>query len=442
MKYVLVALALIAAIVIVACSGATLFLIAFHSVSVPWQQWVAGVTIGMVVAWEAVALLVIGYCFRKWHLILGSGTALALVLAMAVTASMEWRNWISGRADVSIERSVKASDRDRVHNELERAYVRRDKLQSVDRLTRAQREELAEVKDRIATLEAQWDTRTVNIRASGNVEGEAIQDLIGWDARTTQIIIDTLPMWLMMLLRVISVPGAYVAIQAMRSEKPQNEPGAALAPEATVTPSASLPAVLRPRKDALATIAGVDVRNNIGQADGIAAEVSDKLAPNAVSVPEVGTDPDGPGTPIAKPEDPKEVAEEDPKVVRPAVWHEENSPPVAPRTNGKRQRNHLNRKDQTVIQWLSDCCSITDSDAHLATGQQCFASYKSYCDSRRIAEKDRVPQNRMSTVLSGQLGTRSGGRGKRNGKGAVFPGLMISQSAAFEAIRTKQKRVA
>lgn len=143
-----------------------------------------------------------------------------------------------------------------------------------------------------------------------------------------------------------------------------------------------------------------------------------------------GNHPDGPGTPIAKPEEPKIEVAEDPKIVRPAVWHEESAPPASPRTNGKRQRNHLNRKDQTVIQWLGDCCSITDDSTHIATGRQCFASYKHYCDARRISEKDRVPQNRMSTLLSGQLGTRIDGRGKRNGNGAVFPGLMINPIAA------------
>lgn len=142
-------------------------------------------------------------------------------------------------------------------------------------------------------------------------------------------------------------------------------------------------------------------------------------------------DPEGDGTPIAKPEAPKvEELTEDPKIVRPAVWHEESAPPVAPRTNGKRQRNHLNRKDQTVIQWLADGCSITDDETVFATGRQCFASYSSYCDGKRIPEKDRVPQKRMSTVLSGQLGTRIDGRGKRNGNGAVFPGLMINPIVA------------
>jgi hypothetical protein len=151
---------------------------------------------------------------------------------------------------------------------------------------------------------------------------------------------------------------------------------------------------------------------------------------SALSAKTEESDPDGPGTPIAKPEEPKIEVAEDPKIVRPAVWHEESAPPVAPRTNGKRQRNHLNRKDQTVIQWLGDCCSITDDSTHIATGRQCFASYKHYCDARRISEKDRVPQNRMSTLLSGQLGTRIDGRGKRNGNGAVFPGLMINPIAA------------
>jgi hypothetical protein len=129
----------------------------------------------------------------------------------------------------------------------------------------------------------------------------------------------------------------------------------------------------------------------------------------------------------------------DPKIVRPAQWHEDSTPPVAPRTNGRRGKKdptkHLTRKDQIVIQWLADSCSITGDEADVATGGACHTSYRQYCDGRRVPQKDRVAQARMSAILSGQLGTRVNGRGKRNGKEAEFPGLLINPIVAQRARR-------
>ena len=142
-----------------------------------------------------------------------------------------------------------------------------------------------------------------------------------------------------------------------------------------------------------------------------------------------------PATEVATEEAPAtEEMAPDPKIVRPAQWHEDSTPPVAPRTNGRRGKKdptkHLTRKDQIVIQWLADSCSITGDEADVATGGACHTSYRQYCDGRRVPQKDRVAQARMSAILSGQLGTRVNGRGKRNGKEAEFPGLLINPIVA------------
>jgi hypothetical protein len=423
MRFVLGGLALIAAVVIVGCSATTLFLTAFHSVSVPWQQWVAGVTIATIVAWEAVALLVIGYCFRKWYIILGVGTSLALVLAMAVTASLEWKGWIGGRADVSTERSVKANDRDRVLEELGRAYKRRDSLQEMERLTKFQQQELTEVKARIVKLEGQWDTRTVDIRASGNVDGEAIHDLLGWDARTTQIVIDTLPMWLMMLLRVISVPGAVVAISAMRSEKAAVAPGRPEALPATdAAPRAFTPALplspraeLRPYSGPMAKLAGVAKVNS---------------SENPISSPEVFPDArenptdDGPGTPAPAPEEPKieEVAAvRSDKVI--SLFRDDGSLPDSPRGNKKAQK-----PEAKAAAWLAACTSQTGNPKHTVTSGECWKSYLAYCETEGKRPMHRKPFSSQVGVL---VGRKTGKARKRDKNGSVFTGLMINPVMAI-----------
>lgn len=245
MRYVLGSIALAAALIIVGCSATQLFLTAFNSVQVPWQQWLLGAGMAAIVAWEAGAILVIGYCFKIRHWVTGIGAIVLLVLAMAVTSRQELRLYVGGQADVTASRSVQADDRKRVRAELERAYLRRDTLQSLNRLTKSQDAELRDIRNRIADLERRWDTRTEEVHASGRAEGELANRLLGFDVDLSQALLDTLPLWFWMFARVFAVPAAAVAIAAMRREGKAQEPRtASKAPEGITLAARPLPAVL------------------------------------------------------------------------------------------------------------------------------------------------------------------------------------------------------
>jgi hypothetical protein len=261
MRYVLLFLVLAAALVIVACSGTTLFFTAFNSAKEPWQQWLQGSGMAAVVAWEAGAILVIGLCFKARYWVTGIGAMVLLVLAMAVTTRQDLRLYVGGQADVTASKSVVADDRNRVRAELDRAYSRRDTLQQFDRLTKLQNAELSEVRVRIKDLEKRWDTRTENVSSSGNAEGELAYLLFGAPVALSQTLLDTVNMWFWMFARVFAIPAAAVAIQALwAGRKPRT---AAKAPE-VVPAQAVVPmplsvrsrAALEPRKDVLAIMAG------------------------------------------------------------------------------------------------------------------------------------------------------------------------------------------
>ncbi len=257
MKYILGSLALLAAIIIVGCSATTLFLTAYNAFAEPWQQWLNGAGMAAIVAWEAGAVLVIGFCFAKRHWFVGAGAIALLITAMAVTSRQELRLYVGGQADVTAKRSVASDDRKRIRAELERAYIRRDQLQSLDRPTKLQVAELAPLMARIKDLESRWDTRTEDVKAAGNAEGELAKLMFGFDADLSQAVLNTLPLWFWLLARVFSIPAVVIALGAMGAErKPQALQQANVTPEALPAVSVRPRAPLVPRQDVLALMAG------------------------------------------------------------------------------------------------------------------------------------------------------------------------------------------
>jgi hypothetical protein len=446
MKYVLGGLALLAAVIIVGCSATTLFLTAFNSVIEPWQQWLQGVGIASIVAWEAAAVLCIYKCFRARYAIVGIGALVLLVLAMAVTTRQEFRLQLGSQADASAGRTVAADDRARIRNELDRAYARRDKLQAMDRLTSFQRDELADVKERIQKLEARWDTRTESIHASGNVEGEFVSKFFAIDADTAQKLLDTLPVLLFwMVARVFAIPAAVIAISALRSEaaeKPKESPEAVAAPTLpakTETPvlAPSPRSELTPRKDVLEKISGV-AYNPASQAeldpyganqlrhlhDMMKAGANAGLGGEPIVENLHNPDPDGSGSKAPAPEIVEEVAEE--RKGPSLVW-ENDELPAAPRA---KKRAH--KPEGKVESWLGASTTQVDDPNVKVRSEECWRSYLAYCED---TGKQAIGRKLFSRKLGVLLGRSSGKSRKRDKNGSVFTGLMINQIVAQKKLR-------
>jgi hypothetical protein len=416
----------------------------------------AGWAAAGIVLWECLGLLYVRQCWAngsKWLAVGG----LALVLSAAVyTARLDLRFHVAGQADMAASREASVETRKMTREELAKARAQRDIIQARKKLTGFEREELENLTTRIATLEGKFDTQIVN--AGGMPEA-------GWASRMLGSISDDEVWWqdaLMVfgllfwaLARMLAMPLAVASMASIR--KPVEAATAAKPAEDAIVQVWHVPAPPAPAKSDPAT---PEVRttehsekfaetNTPWASEAELQKLRDLVADmkaHGIAPPVRGEEPSpiGGGSGSRAPEPTTEVATEeapateemapDPKIVRPAQWHEDNAPPAAPRTNGRRGKKdptkHLTRKDQIVIQWLADSCSITGDEADVATGGACHTSYRQYCDGRRVPQKDRVAQARMSAILSGQLGTRVNGRGKRNGKEAEFPGLLINPIVA------------
>lgn len=441
MKYVLGALALAAAIIIVGCSATTLFLTAFNSVQEPWQQWLQGAGIAAIVAWEAAAVLVIGYCFRTRYWATGLGALVLLVLSMAVTSRQELRLYLGGAADMAAAKTVKADDRIRVRAELERAYSRRDQLQAQAKLSKYQIDELGEVKGRIAKLEARWDTQTVDVYASGNKEGELANKLLGFDADLAQLLLDTLPLWFWMVARVFSIPAAAVAIQAMRSEKPKEasrqpegiEPAAVATIVAPVSPAASVEPYASDEDIA-------SLRRVI--ADMKAAEVKvPETAVEPVSIPYKSVNPSenpmgseaGASTTCTPP---SEIGTNSPNLGREVEKVERplESPALSPdfedvidtaenvtklfRDANPKASFKIRREETTVTRWMRDRTKATDGKGY--GSRDLHPDYRRYCLDRG---EEPLPKRKFATLLRGELGLPKlrDEDGRRSGAVIMFP---------------------
>jgi len=219
-------LSLAAAAVIVGYSGVTLFWAGYDSVADPWQKPLAGIGIAAIVAWEAGALLLILYCWRNGERMIALGAAVLLVLAMAVTLSMEMRLHIGGQADKAAQRQLAAT---RLAGLQRDADLARQRIEALTKEARspAQRAELDKAYARLR--EAESALRTAPVTAGGMPQA-------AWAARITdtselfwQDVLIALPLLFWTLARVFSVPLAIAALS------PRRTPPAALASPAPVT---------------------------------------------------------------------------------------------------------------------------------------------------------------------------------------------------------------
>jgi hypothetical protein len=101
----------------------------------------------------------------------------------------------------------------------------------------------------------------------------------------------------------------------------------------------------------------------------------------------------------------------------------DNDPPilVIPQPPRKKKEKRL---EGNVMRWISECTSQTPDKRVKATSQECRRSYLAWC---RINGFEEIGHKKMSRIMSVELRRGdSSARGPRNGKGAVWPGLLVS----------------
>lgn len=423
MRYVLLFLVFAAALVIVGCSGTTLFFTAFNAAREPWQQWLQGSGMAAIVAWEAGALLAIALCFKARYWATGIGAIVLLVLAMAVTSRQELRLYVGGQADILASRSVQADDRNRVRAELERAYKRRDDLQAIVKLTIYQKDDLAEVMHRIGDLEKRWDTRTENVRASGSAEGELAHRLLGTDIDLSQALLDTLPLWFWMFARVFSIPAAAVAMHALWGDRKRKEP--AEAPRGMqVAPTVSSPVAHRVARSELS-------RKTIAETPPQPPRPDDTPPPGDVklSTSNIEDSHDGDKQSISKIATARDSA--GPRIVinNDTDGHEKQRHIIS-LERGKKKTNGLGN----VKEWLSECTSQTPDGRVKTTSKECHQSYRAWCEIggwHPVGQQDLA--RKMSAILGRPTKTKGNaknGRAPRDGAGRVWPGLLVYAPSA------------
>lgn len=129
------------------------------------------------------------------------------------------------------------------------------------------------------------------------------------------------------------------------------------------------------------------------------------------------TPPDGPGTPIAKPEAPKveEVAEDKARNVV-SFFRDNGQLPEAQR--GKKKGHKPVAK---AASWLADVC--TQVEGHREKSKDCWKSYQEYC---ALYGKKELPRNAFSRQLNVLVGQKSGKDRPRNKGGSTFEGIRIN----------------
>lgn len=479
MRYVTGAVGVVAAALFVGYSAVITYNVA-HDMTTEFKQ-LAGYAAAGIVLWECLGLLFVRQCWQNGARWLAAG-GLALVVAAAVyTARLDLRFHVAGQADMAASRDASVETRKMTREELAKARARRDTLQQTKRLTEAQEDELNAIGKRISELEGRFDTQIVN--AGGMPEA-------GWASRMLSKVSDDEVWWqdaLMVfglvfwaLARMVAMPLAVASMGTLR--KPEE---AAKAHEATVTPSAFLPAIPRPRKDALATIAGVDVRKDIGQTDGIAAEASDKPAPdhfrgvtkmvadvrvaehsekfaetntaeinadNAQISAEELTPPDGPGTPANLPEIPDSSpadGDTEPTNVVPLRSDHPTKAEMKIRRRDQPELKDFVRERLTIDRDALAAMKATirerrSLDKHvserLMDSPDCYALYDDWCDENGLSRKShKAFSGELWSFIGLPKGTRKlkGVKGIRNANGMRFP--VISHDA--EELVSTQKKV-
>ncbi len=269
---------------------------------------------------------------------------------------------------------------------------------------------------KMETLEARLLTDKTDAKQTMVHNVFAAADLISENSTFTEkqaatIVVLTIALVLMLardLLLIVANPFGGAAVAS----------GAAKASAASIIPTTQLPAVLTappaPRSPmvVMEKLTGVKAAAKSPEIpDSSPVELSASVS--ALSAP---TDPDGPGTPIAKPE-PKveEVAEE--RKGPSLVW-ENDAPPTASRA---KKRGH--KPEAKVESWLGESTSQVDDPSIKVGSEACWRSYLSYCD---VTGKQPMGRKLFSRKLNVLLGQKTGKGRKRDKNGSVFTGLMIN----------------
>jgi hypothetical protein len=96
--------------------------------------------------------------------------------------------------------------------------------------------------------------------------------------------------------------------------------------------------------------------------------------------------------------------------------------------HGGRKKKDGKRTEGNVTDWLASCTSQTPDKRVKATSQDCRKSYMAWCSINRLQP---VGHKQMSRIISVEIYRgNDGARGPRNGKGAVFPGLLVAMPVA------------
>lgn len=96
--------------------------------------------------------------------------------------------------------------------------------------------------------------------------------------------------------------------------------------------------------------------------------------------------------------------------------------------HGGRKKKEGKRSEGNVVDWLASCTSQTPDKRVKATSQDCRKSYMAWCSINRLQP---VGHKQMSRIISVEIYRgNEGARGPRNGKGAVFPGLLVAMPIA------------
>lgn len=211
---------LLAAVVLVVCSAATLFWSAYAGASDPWQKWVQGTQIVCVIIWEAGALVAISYCalhrFPGRSVVVIGGSVL-LLLAMGYTLNQENKQQAGAQESASTVRAAQNGKLELVRSELDKAIARRDDLQKLRKPTEGQQDELVIVRRDIAELKGKWEAQ---IEAPHAALAPGVALIARWTGLNMNDSADLDPLikmafWTM--ARVFALPLALFAISLMGS---------------------------------------------------------------------------------------------------------------------------------------------------------------------------------------------------------------------------------
>lgn len=423
MRYVFGTLALAAAIVIVGYSATTLFAAAFNASAEPWQQYLNGTGAAAIVLWEATALILIGAAWHRGYKPVAVLSALLLVVAMLVTLTWEMGNVIGGQADKLAARAIDTKKQEDIDKDLKWLRDRRDQLTN-KASSKAVRDEMEWIANRIEGLEKDRSAAKAVGEASPRAAWAA--RVIGGTEQRWSDILNALPLLFWMLARVTAAPLAVAAMVGVKREDRQEARTAPEAVPATLTPKT----VVSPLADA--------IRDS--ERDLIAEEVlrlrDMPVTPQLTKVvtPPEDPDPKGGRGPILPPsaevgQPAKEASGPEPLKQAPAArLVVDNDLPEFITKGSKGFKKKEKRLEGNVIRWIAECTSQTPDKRVKATSQECRRSYVAWC---KVNGFEEIGHKKMSRIMSAEL--RRGdqaGRGPRNGKGAVFPGLVVYQPAA------------